>query len=275
MAKKKRKPKTSEDLNTENELIKLKLMAEFGGDFVGGDKVPPDIENQFLKQIMQFHQKHDKSKMTTVYKMIGEPEYNHVHDLNDKEVSRELKRLLRLMDKSGIGLSVLADTPAREVYRFITEELFKHEIEDVKLKGWMTQFIYEEFHPNAEYDVRTAVTYAIQYFFSKDSYFFEEYFSEEMKNSIGLTMELEELEQKVSEFWNRFNGLQLEQVDLPKIEVDKEAGTARVLAKVQYKTQPAKGKRYKNETAQMEFYLEQDKDMPGWWTVNRVVSELF
>ena len=41
MAKKKRKNKSPEELNTENELIKLKLMAEFGGDFVGGEKVPP------------------------------------------------------------------------------------------------------------------------------------------------------------------------------------------------------------------------------------------
>ena len=181
---------------------------------------------------MQFHQKHDQSKMTTVYKVLGEPEYNHVHDLNDKEVSKELKRLMKLMDKKGIGLSVLADTPAREVYRFVTEELFKHEIEDVKLKGWMTQFIYEEFHPNAEYDIRTAVTYIIQYLFNKDNHMFEEYFSEEMKDSLGLTMDVEELAEKVSGFWSRFNGLKLERMELPKIEVDKDAGTAHVFANV-------------------------------------------
>ena len=42
-----------------------------------------------------------------------------------------------------------------------------------------------------------------------------------------------------------------------------------------YKTQATKGKRFKNEKAQLEFYLEQDKDIGGWWTVNRVVSGLF
>ena len=37
MAKRKRKKKSTEELGTENELMKLKMMAEFGGNFVGSD----------------------------------------------------------------------------------------------------------------------------------------------------------------------------------------------------------------------------------------------
>src|ERR1700741_2856371 len=89
MAKKKRKKKSEEELGTENELLKLKMMAEFGGDFMGGEDLPADVENQFLKQVMSFHKMHEQSKVTTVYKFIGEPEYNHVNDLSDKEVEKE------------------------------------------------------------------------------------------------------------------------------------------------------------------------------------------
>ena len=163
MAKKgKRKKKTSEELNTENELMKLKMMAEFGGDFVGAEDIPPDIENQFLKQIISFHKLHDNSKMTTVYKFIGEPEYNHVHDLSDKGIAKELKLLMKTMEKNGIALSVLAQTDKREFYRFITEELFKQEIEDIKVKGWMHQFVYEDFYPNPDYDVRHVASFCIE-----------------------------------------------------------------------------------------------------------------
>ncbi len=274
MARKKKK-KSTEDLSTENELMKLKLMAEFGGDFVGGEEIPPDVENQFLKQIVQFHKQHDKSAITTVYKFIGEPEYNHVRDLTDKELRKELKRLMRIMEKNGVGLSVLAETPQREVYRFITEELFKHEIEDVKLKGWTNQFIYEEFYPNADYDVRNAVGICLNFLFNKNNPFPESYFAEEMKNSIGLSMDAGELEEKVKKFHEEFANVKLKDFQVTKITVDKEANTAHVVCQVNYSTQTEKRKKYKPETTEVEIYLATDKDMDSWWQVNRVVSSLF
>jgi len=38
------------------------------------------------------------------------------------------------------------------IYKFITEELFDHEMDDIMLPGFVHHFIYEEFHPNHEYD---------------------------------------------------------------------------------------------------------------------------
>jgi hypothetical protein len=43
----KRKKKSAEEIATENELLKLKMMAEFGGNFIGTDQIPPEIEHQF------------------------------------------------------------------------------------------------------------------------------------------------------------------------------------------------------------------------------------
>ena len=91
MAKRKRKKKSTEELGTENELMKLKMMAEFGGNFVGSDDIPADVENQFLKQIISFHKQHESSGLTTVYKFIGEPEYNHVNDMSDKELAEVMR----------------------------------------------------------------------------------------------------------------------------------------------------------------------------------------
>lgn len=93
MAKRKRKKKKADEVSDENEFLKLKMMAEFGGNFVGSDDIPPEVENQFLKQIITFHQQNEGAAKISIYKFIGEPEYNHVHDLSDKEVKRELKKI--------------------------------------------------------------------------------------------------------------------------------------------------------------------------------------
>jgi len=275
MAKRKRKKKTKQELNEENEFLKLKMMAEFGGNFVGNDEISPEVENQFLKQILNFHKRQEDSSVTNIYKFIGEPEYNHVHDMNDKEVKRELKRLMRILKKHGVGLDVLAPTPDREIYRFITEELFKQEIEDVRLKGWVSQYIYEEFHPNADYDVKNVVHYAILSMFDTESFFFGDYFSEDMKDSLGLTTDIEELREKVERFKAEFNDVILVNYDFMEVNIDIDKGVAHVVADITYKTQKVKGRRTKRELTTVEFFLQRSSMISSWWEIYRVVSELF
>jgi hypothetical protein len=274
MAKRKRRKKSAEDLGTENELMKLKMMAEFGGDFVGNEGIPPDVENQFLKQIISFHKKHDNAPLTNVYKYVGEPEYNHVNDMGDAEVSKELKQLIKLMDKKGVTLTVLAPTPDREIYRFITEELFKHEIEDVKMKGWVNQFIYEEFHPNPEYDINNTLFYVLQAIFNKNKPFFEEYFSEEMIDHLGLSTDTDDLRERIEYFWSQFNNVKLEQYDLTKLDVNKETGIAHAVCQVAYKTQKEKGRRYKREQTTIVLQLIRSKYMDNWWEVKQVTGNI-
>lgn len=274
MAKRKKKTKSPEEIATENELLKLKMMAEFGGNFTSIDEVPPEIEQQFLKQIISFHKKHEQSKMITVYNYIGRPAYNHANDLNDKEVIRDLNKLLKLMSRKGVMLSVLSETPKREVYRFVTEELFKIEVEDIKLKGWVNQFIYEEFHPNVEYDVRSAVYYCLQSIFNKGHTFFEDYFSDDLKDSIGLSTDTDELKEKIETFWAKFNNTKLEQYDVASSTIDKEAGVANVVCNVSYKTQTEKGKRFKKETITIEFNLTRSKHMESWWDIQQIICDL-
>jgi hypothetical protein len=270
MAKRKRRKKTKEELGDENEFMKLKMMAEFGGDFVGSENIPPEVENQFLKQIINFHKQHETSELTTIYKFIGEPEYNHVHDLSDAEVKKELKRLSKIMAKSGVSLDVLAETPDREIYRFITEELFKHEIENVRMKGWVNQFIYEEFHPNAEYDIKNTVSYALQSIFDKGSPFIEDHFSEELKNSIGLSLDTEELKEKINSFWSNYSSIELDSFEITSLQIDKETNKANAICDVVYKTQKEKGRRYKKENITAEFQLEASKLVNSWWDISKI-----
>ena len=161
------------------------------------------------------------------------------------------------------------------MYRFVTEELFKHEIEDVKVRGWVHQFIYEEFHPNPEYDVRSATFYGLQAIFDKGIIFFDDNYSEEMKDSIGLSMEPDELREKIEEFWNRFNNIKMDGYVCEKIEIDNEAGTANLVYNVTYKTQTEKGRKYKKENTAVEFNLVRSKFSDSWWEIKQVITDLF
>lgn len=275
MAKRKKTKKSESDINDENEFLKLKMMAEFGGNFMGSENLPADVENMFLKQIMSFHKRQTDAKLVPIYKYIGEPDYNHVNDLSEKEVTRDLKKIMRLLKKYNIGLEVLAPTPEREIYRFITEELFKHEIEDTKVKGWVNQFIYEEFHPNAEYDVKNAVHFALLSLFDKEAAFFHEQFSETMKDCLGLSTDSEELREKIEAFQSQFYNVTLVHYDFVRVSVDRENKTAKVWCDVVYKTQKEKGKRSKREFENIEFTLRQDEESESWWLVTSVFGETF
>jgi hypothetical protein len=50
----------------------------------------------------------------------------------------------------------------KKLYRFIAEELFFHEMNNVRVKGMVTCFIYEEFHPNAKLDIEDAYEYFLR-----------------------------------------------------------------------------------------------------------------
>ncbi|MDP9081252.1 MAG: hypothetical protein M3O71_27885 [Bacteroidota bacterium] len=53
---------TEENLRMENELLRLKLRAEFGSELHDTGNLPPDIENEFLKYVFAAEQNHAKLK---------------------------------------------------------------------------------------------------------------------------------------------------------------------------------------------------------------------
>lgn len=276
MANRRKKKKDPDELASENEFLKLKMMAEFGGNFVGrGDKIPVELENQFLKQIIQYHKLHNQSETVTIYQYLGEPEYNHVHDLSDKQVKKDLRILLKLLHKHGIKLDVLAKTPAREVYRFITEEFFKQPINNVKMKGWVSQFVYEDFYPNAEYDIKNAVHHLLTALFDKQGMLYEDFVSEDLKDSLGLTTDIEELQHKKESFHERYNDLILVDYDFIEVGINEKQGTAHLLIDVTFKTQKEKGKRTARHVTSVELSLRRDGLMKNIWMLTQLSNEFF
>jgi hypothetical protein len=276
MANRRKNKKDPDELASENEFLKLKMMAEFGGNFMGsGDKMPVDLENQFLKQIIQYHKLHNESKIVTIYQYLGEPEYNHVHDLSDKQVKKDLRILLKLLQKHGIKLDVLAKTPARKVYRFVTEEFFKQPINNVKMKGWVSQFIYEDFYPNAEYDIKNAVHHLLSALFDKKGVLYEDFVSEELKDSLGLTTDIGELQRKKESFQEQYNDLILVDYDFIEVSINEKQGSAHLFVDVTFKTQKEKGKRTARHVTSVELTLRRDGLMKNIWMLTQLNNEFF
>src|SRR5665647_1027907 len=138
-------------IQKENEDIKKKLSEEHGAFFGSmsdnGINLPPEIESQFLNNILAFENAYKSANRIQLYDFLEQPSYRKVETLTDEEVTEELDRVMKLMISKMISLDTLCEVDDRELYRFITEELFFEEKNDMQIPGTVSQYTYEEFYP--------------------------------------------------------------------------------------------------------------------------------
>jgi hypothetical protein len=164
-----------ENLRIENEILKLKMKAESGAYFCGSNKLPPEIENEFLLNVQQLEDAWKDVKYVKVYDLVGKPDFKKARESSDSEVKDGLEKLLHLLNEHNINLAVHGEYEPRIIYRFITEELFEHETDDLQLPGMSKNFIYEEFHPNHKTDIEECARNFLNHWFEKN---FDEHSSE-------------------------------------------------------------------------------------------------
>ncbi|MBL7915631.1 MAG: hypothetical protein JNL49_11360 [Bacteroidia bacterium] len=163
-----------ESLRFENELLKLKLKAEFGAINIGNfpkHEVPPEVENEFLKTLEKvelFLRSAESHEEVSVYEFAGRPVYLSEKDLTEEQISTELNRLSELLIEKKIAFTVLSKISDRLIYKFVTEDLFKASTLKTPIPGMTTHFIYEELQPINEYDSRKACENFMEAFFKND-----------------------------------------------------------------------------------------------------------
>lgn len=161
-----------EKLKAENEFLKMKMMLEQGAVFGGGDQpLPASLENEFLNRIMAFEQQAANPKYIKLYDKIKRPtHFKPVLEIGDNEIEKAWDELAAHLHKYGVMVDVCSpNISTRELYRFVTEELFEYEMNDMDLPGMMSSFIYDEFYPDPYYDnTRVATEECINYILEKD-----------------------------------------------------------------------------------------------------------
>ncbi len=228
-----------ENLRIENELLRIKLTAQYGDAFQmeSNASLPPEIENQFLKNILAFEESYENAEVTTVYEQIGKPSYKSIDELSPAEITEELNRITAIMETHHIGLDFCdGPYPDEEMYKFITEELFAHEIDRVPLLGMNWNFIYEEFHPNNKAEMTKNTHQFLEHWLNRS---FGEYSSELDYNIItadGRQMKRDELIKKMSPFFDSFERFENDGYNIDMIDVqEQEDGRAMGFSEGMYK----------------------------------------
>jgi hypothetical protein len=204
----------------ENQIKRIKLRLEYGGDFPiesDTEKLSPTIERQFSGNVLAFEKAYDHSDQVMVYDFIGQPKYRKTESIPDFEIRSEVERMMQLLNQNQIVLDTLCKVEDREMYRFITEELFFTETDSVKMDGWISHFTYEEFHPNHEYDLRNGCTYFFESFLNTESDFYTSH----------LTKEAEE-NRWFEDFRKSFKSFLINKFEITRLKYDE------LTAKVQY-----------------------------------------
>jgi hypothetical protein len=144
-----------EELRKENEVLLKKLQDEFGeSHHMSTEGLSESIRNEFLKYVYEMEKQFKEGVKLSIYKIIGEPKYRRHFELSDDDLVAELDKFQELLYKHQIEIVCLYEVTDRELYRFITEELFLEETEVINIEGVYTNYIYEEFHPNDQEDMK-------------------------------------------------------------------------------------------------------------------------
>ena len=258
-----------ENLRIENDFLKLKLKAQYGDAFFmeSNENLPPEIENQFLKNMIAFEDAHANAEYTTVYESIGKPDYKTADELNAAEIKVELERITAIMDEHHIALDFCDGPYADEViYKFITEELFAHEIEKTPVFGMGWNFIYEEFHPNDKADIEKNTHQFLQHWFTRD---FNEYSSElgyEFMLADGRRLKRDELMNKLKPFFEAFTAFKDDgyNIDDIKFELHDEAhGFGHSEGMLKYDAVMENGEIIHYEGPYKLYMIREDK----WWSI--------
>lgn len=131
------------------------MMLERGAHFSDvPESCSPEMENDFLKRIMEFERLAENSSFIKVYDRIGRPtHFKPVTEIEDDEMDEALDELMNWLCNYDISVDVCSpNISQRELYRFIVDELFQHEINDVRIPGMVHGFVYDEFHPDPVFE---------------------------------------------------------------------------------------------------------------------------
>lgn len=185
------------NLEIENEILRMKISAEMGGVFHITDKLPPHIENEFLKNMIDFEQQYAKSKKVKVAALIGNPSLKKEADLDDEMIIEELALIEKLLSAKGIVAGFIKERDARFRYKFITEEFLEHETDDVFIHGMTKHYLYEEFHQDHEADIRQVVVDFLEDWFERKINSSSWYFSEQFVHPNGKLISKRKMIEKI------------------------------------------------------------------------------
>ena len=248
------------------------MKKERNSDHLGKSRFRPRIENEFLKNILEYEKQAENIRTITVFEKIGRPEmFKPVADLKEFEMERRWRELSAYLFDRGINLDACSpNVGPRELYRFAVEELFPYEMEEVNIPGMMHCFIYDEFHPDPLYESERVVTADL---FPRifNTGMADKQFNCFAKKDIILNKKMyasrEDLQHTLNHFKSFFSKIELQQVRIDSSTL-MDKGKVKVVGK--YK---AKGVAFGDNKAMVlegGFVVETIPNEYGFWDIDRM-----
>lgn len=222
-----------EIIRCENARLKYCLGAQ-GDD--SRSLISPAVENVLLKRILGAQQLDRRPDRISIRAYLGFPRFTAPDKLKPFETYNELDRMLTILKRHGILLSVCDDVYSpEELYRFIVEELFFEEIDDIHLSGVIHTFIYEDFYPNHEFDLRRLTDEFLVSILSRswDTAFAFQLFSDAIQVK-DTTYGLNGISSLILNFQERSGCVHLDAFIIYRVEIDADTMRAAVNASVRY-----------------------------------------
>lgn len=217
-----------EALKAENDYIKMKLMLEHGAEIQYSENLPalsPETEQKFLHYIMDYEQKEALAKEMTVFEILGKPQhFPDVNGISDEDIGRVLKELLEMMKRKGVEVSVFSpNVSERELYRFITRELFFRRMLHVNMEGMRTCFIYDEFHPDHQYEnAKVALNDCIKEILGKKELHWTFQYEQQVTLNGKTGLDLQNFRKLINKFKSRFRHIKPLKVDISDCTISGE-----------------------------------------------------
>jgi hypothetical protein len=222
--------------------LKRKALSEKYGVHFGetNTELPAEIEEVWLNSVEKIERQYENAKSTTVWEYIGKPACRKITELNHNEISARLNELFDLLNNNNIALDTICEVEEKELYRFITEELFEHEMNDMRMPGMTCHFIYEEFHPNAQHEIESAIDYFFRMTMGKMKniggdgydilYVDEKNFKDAKGNKIGKKKVVNDL----NNFLDSFDSFEINQYDIKALNMNEQETNSEVFFSIQY-----------------------------------------
>lgn len=253
-----------DDLKASNELIKLKLELEHGMQLQDISALSPEMENQWLNQIYNFEKQHRDAPRIKLYDFIDRPTFLKLDSMKGGQVKKELKRLLFLLEEKDIALDCCCKYADSIIYQFLTEELFEHEMDSFSMAGMMHHFIYEEFHPNHDFDLRRYAKYFIDNIFNEK--WNEQWSEHSLAESIcfcGKEHTRASISLIIMTFQEAHTNLKVERSNIKNVTFDLNSNTGVVEVLLAYKAFTAQGAPRKMK-GMSRIYFSRSYD---WWNI--------
>ena len=216
-------------IRQENEITKLKIQAEFGINLDNTGNLNPAVENIWLNQILEHERTMVNNNKITVSDFLESPVFRPIAEIDDDELVGELQKLMELLQEKKMVVDSVCNIEDREMYRFITEELFQVETDSCLPKNMIVCYIYEEFHPNDEYDLKRYAEEFVNSMTNKDINLLHGFLLSDNEDE---KVKQENLLRRLNLFRDAFEKIELEDFEISSVKIDTE--TAEVLFNYSY-----------------------------------------